>query len=74
MSEEPKTVVEEKKDNAEAALAADEPPPPPPPPKNKLTPELISQNLAQLGKTFDGSSYAYTRLVVEVYQFFAHLQ
>ncbi len=43
-----------------------EEPPPPPPPKIKLTPDMVSQGVSQLGKTFDGAGYSYTKLVVEV--------
>ena len=41
-------------------------PPPVPPPKVMLSPELLSKCLSQIGKTFDGLSYAYTQLIAEV--------
>ena len=60
MAEEAKAEVEPAKENAPAEEV-----PPPPPPKIKLTPDMILQGLSQLGRTFDGTSFSYGKLVVE---------
>jgi hypothetical protein len=41
-------------------------PPAEPPPKVVLSEELLRQCVSQIGKTFDGLSYAYTKLAAEV--------
>ncbi len=41
-------------------------PPPIPPPKIVLDPALLAACVSQVGKTFDGLSYAYMQLVAEV--------
>lgn len=67
MAETNKEGKEEKKEEVPAeAPQTGEPPPPPPPPKIRVSQEFIAQGLSQLGKTADGSSCAYTKLVVEV--------
>ena len=60
MSEEEKKEPEEEKKEPEVNI------PVPPQPKLMITQELIQQGLSSLGKTFDGSSYAFTKLVIEV--------
>lgn len=60
---------EEGKEQKEAAPVLPkrpEQPPPPPPPKTKLTKGLLSQCLSNIGKTYNGLSYGYTKLTVEV--------
>jgi len=62
MSEEVKKQEEEKKENVPAEEV-----PPPPPPKIKITAEMINAGLSTLCRTFDGNSFAYGKLIIEVF-------
>lgn len=58
--------VKEQKEAAPVVPKRPEQPPPPPPPKIKLTEGLLSQCVSNIGKTFNGLSYAYTKLTADV--------
>ena len=61
---------EDKKEGEGEATPVVEPkielPPPIPPPKVTLSHELLAQSVSQIGKSFDGLSYAYTKLTADV--------